>query len=101
MNVKELIEVLQSFPEDQEVELAIVAPVEGADEITVDRYPVDAVMPWNDDEEGHSHRPNPPLRVGGLTRRWGEMFRRAAHRLEGGPFSSCPASCRASTSLLP
>jgi hypothetical protein len=52
MNVKELIEVLKSFPEDQEVELAIVAPVEGADEITVDRYPVDAVMPWNDEEEG-------------------------------------------------
>ena len=28
MNVKELIEVLKSFPEDQEVELAIVAPVD-------------------------------------------------------------------------
>jgi hypothetical protein len=36
---------------DAEVELAIVAPVDDdVEDITVDRYEVDAVMPWDRDE---------------------------------------------------
>jgi len=51
VNVRELIEILKDFPEDQEVELAIVAPVGTDDDIAIDRYPVDGVLPWDDDEE--------------------------------------------------
>lgn len=57
MNVRELIEVLRGFPEDMEVELAIVAPLTDEDEVTVDRYPVDHVMQW----EGDEAEPEEPL----------------------------------------
>jgi hypothetical protein len=54
MHVRELIDILSDQPADAEVELAVIAPVdEAADDITVDRYPVDGVLPWNDDgDEG-------------------------------------------------
>lgn len=54
MHVRELIDILNEQPPDAEVELAVIAPVEeDSDDITVDRYPVDGVLPWNDDgEEG-------------------------------------------------
>jgi hypothetical protein len=54
MRVRELIDILNEQPPDAEVELAVIAPVEEeSDDITVDRYPVDGVLPWNDDgEEG-------------------------------------------------
>lgn len=51
MNVRELIDILKDYPPDTEVELAIVAPVEDDDQISVDRYQVDGVLPWEDDEE--------------------------------------------------
>ncbi len=55
MRVSELIEMLKDQPPDAEVELAIVAPV-GEDEeedITVDRYSVEGMLPWRDeDDEG-------------------------------------------------
>jgi hypothetical protein len=52
MRVHELIDILNDQPPDAEVELAIVAPVEeGSDDITVDRYFVDGVLPWEDDED--------------------------------------------------
>lgn len=51
MRVSELIEVLKDQPPDAEVELAIVAPVvDENDDITVDRYSVEGMLPWQDDE---------------------------------------------------
>ena len=47
--VHELIEILRDQPADTEVELGIIAPVEDEDQITVDRYFVDGVLPWEDD----------------------------------------------------
>jgi hypothetical protein len=53
MRVSELIDILRDQPADAEVELAIVAPVsEDAEDITVDRYAVDGVLPWEDHGEG-------------------------------------------------
>ena len=57
MRVSELIDILREHPGDAEVELAVVAPVtEDADDITVDRYLVEGVLPWEDeptdDDEG-------------------------------------------------
>ena len=51
MRVSELIELLKDQPRDAEVELAIVAPVvDENDDITVDRYSVEGMLPWQDDE---------------------------------------------------
>jgi hypothetical protein len=51
MRVSELIEMLKDQPADAEVELAIVAPVDDDnDDITVDRYSVEGMLPWQDDE---------------------------------------------------
>ena len=51
MRVSELIEILKDQPPDAEVELAIVAPVaDENDDITVDRYSVEGLLPWQDDE---------------------------------------------------
>jgi hypothetical protein len=52
MRVHELIDILSDQPPDAEVELAIIAPVEGeSEDITVDRYFVDGVLPWQDSED--------------------------------------------------
>lgn len=52
MQVRELIDILREQPPDAEVELAIVAPVsEDADDITVDRYEIDGVLPWSDEDD--------------------------------------------------
>ena len=52
MRVSELIDILSDQPADTEVELAVIAPVEeGSDDITVDRYFVDGVLPWEDDDD--------------------------------------------------
>ncbi len=52
MRVSELIDMLKDQPQDAEVEMAIVAPVNEADDddITVDRYSVEGLLPWQDDE---------------------------------------------------
>lgn len=51
MRVSELIDILKDQDPDAEVELAVVAPLEdGDDDITVDRYTVDGVLPWHDEE---------------------------------------------------
>ena len=51
MRVHELIDILSDQPADAEVELAVVAPVEeGSDDITVDRYFIDGVLPWDGDD---------------------------------------------------
>lgn len=55
MRVSELIDILRDQPADAEVELAVIAPVSAeADDITVDRYAVDGVLPWDDtDDDGN------------------------------------------------
>ncbi len=51
MLVRELLEILKDLPPGAEVELAVVAPVDDdADDITVDRYSVEGVLPWDDTE---------------------------------------------------
>jgi hypothetical protein len=53
MRVSELIDFLREQPPDAEVELAVVAPVEDdSDDITVDRYSVEGLLPWDGDEGG-------------------------------------------------
>ena len=54
MLVSDLIEILRDQPPEAEVELAVVAPVsDDAEDITVDRYAVDGVLPWDDgDDDG-------------------------------------------------
>jgi hypothetical protein len=51
MNVRELIDILKDYPEDTEVELAIACAVEKDEQIAVDRYPIDGVLPWDDNDE--------------------------------------------------
>lgn len=51
LTVAELIDMLSHHPGDAVVELSIIAPVsDGDSDITVDRYNVDGVMPWRDDD---------------------------------------------------
>lgn len=54
MNVSELIDILRDLDPETIVEMAIVAPVSAdSDEITVDQYPVEGVLPRDpDDHEG-------------------------------------------------
>ena len=50
--MSELIDMLKDQPPDAEVELAIVAPVgDEEDDITVDRYSIDGMLPWRDEDE--------------------------------------------------
>ena len=51
MKVRELLDMLSDQPPDAEVELVVVAPVDDDDPaITVDRYTVEAMLPWIDDD---------------------------------------------------
>jgi hypothetical protein len=51
LTVAELIDMLSHHPGDAVVEMSIIAPIrDGDDDITVDRYNVDGVMPWRDEE---------------------------------------------------
>lgn len=52
MRVSELMDMLRDQPPDAEVELAVIAPVEDDNEdITVDRYSVEGMLPWSDDDD--------------------------------------------------
>jgi hypothetical protein len=52
LTVAELIDMLSHHPGDAVVEMSIIAPIEeGDDDITVDRYHIDGIMPWSDGEE--------------------------------------------------
>ncbi len=57
MNVRQLVDILNDYPPETEVEMAIVAPVGDEEaQIAVDRYPVEGVLPWEDDEaDNHDH----------------------------------------------
>lgn len=51
MRVRELIDILSDQDPDAEVELSIVAPTdEDDDDVEVDRYRIDGVLPWEDDD---------------------------------------------------
>jgi hypothetical protein len=53
MRVRQLIDILRDQPPDLELELALVAPVEDDETtITVDRFPIDGVLPWTDEDTG-------------------------------------------------
>ncbi len=72
MRVSELIDILNDQPPDAEVELAVIAPVDqSSDDITVDRYFVDGVLPWQDadddadDDESDAHGDLTVWMVGG------------------------------------
>ena len=52
LTVAELIDMLSHHPGDAVVEMSIIAPIkDGDDDITVDRYNVDGIMPWRDEGE--------------------------------------------------
>ena len=52
MRVSELIDMLRDQPPDAEVELAVIAPVDDdSEDITVDRYSVEGMLPWSDDDD--------------------------------------------------
>jgi hypothetical protein len=52
MRIAELLDILRDYPQDWEVELAVIAPVDDEDaDITVDRYSIEGVLPWEDDED--------------------------------------------------
>lgn len=52
MRVSELMDMLRDQPPDAEVELAVIAPVDDeSEDITVDRYSVEGMLPWNDDDD--------------------------------------------------
>ena len=52
MTVSELIEMLRDQPPDAEVELAVIAPVDDdSEDITVDRYSVEGMLPWDDEDD--------------------------------------------------
>jgi hypothetical protein len=66
MRVSELIEILKDQPPDAEVELAIVAPVADENEdITVDRYSVEGMLPWQDDEPDEDNEDGVVIWLGG------------------------------------
>jgi hypothetical protein len=50
MNVRELLEILRDYPEETEIEMGIIAPVVDDEQIAVDRYPIEGVLPWDDNE---------------------------------------------------
>ena len=51
LTVAELIDMLRHHPGEAVVELSVIAPIkDGDDDITVDRYNIDGVMPWRDDD---------------------------------------------------
>lgn len=46
MNIAELMDILKDLDPETSVEMAVIAPVEDdSDEITVDQYPVEGVLP--------------------------------------------------------
>jgi hypothetical protein len=59
VNVRELMEILRDYPEETEVEMGIIAPVTEADQLAVDRYPIEGVLPWEDEDD--DEEPGPVL----------------------------------------
>lgn len=63
MNVRELAEILKGYPPETEVEIAIANPPTDDDRIAVDRFPVDAILDWTDEEDEDGNPCEPTLVV--------------------------------------
>jgi hypothetical protein len=50
LRVDELIDVLRRYPQALEVELAVVAPPDEEGDIEIDRYSVEGVLEWEDED---------------------------------------------------
>src|SRR3954463_2632395 len=61
VNVRELMEILKDYPADTEIEMGIIAPVTDEDQIAVDRYPIEGVLPWEDDHPGDGDGDGEPV----------------------------------------
>jgi hypothetical protein len=61
MNVHELIEILKEYPQETEIEMGIIAPVTEVDQIAVDRYPIEGVLPWEDEDDTDGDGTEPVL----------------------------------------
>lgn len=56
MRVSELIDILQDYPPDLEIELAIVQPSDADNpDLSVDHYSVDGVMQWRGQDDDDEH----------------------------------------------
>jgi len=52
MRIAELLDILRDYPQDWEVELAVIANVADEDtDIIVDHYSIAGVLPWEEDDE--------------------------------------------------
>jgi hypothetical protein len=49
MHVRQLIDILRKYPQELDVELAVVAPPDEGD-IEIDRYSVEGVLEWEDED---------------------------------------------------
>jgi hypothetical protein len=56
VNVQQLIDILNDYPPHTEIEMAIVAPLEDEEQIAVDRYEVEGVLPWDEDDDSGAER---------------------------------------------
>jgi len=66
LTVAELIDILSQHPGDAVVEMSIIAPVQDADDdITVDRYHIDGVLPWRDEDDDGNESDETIWLVGG------------------------------------
>jgi hypothetical protein len=56
VNVQQLIDILNDYPPHTEIEMAIVAPLEDEEQIAVDRYEIEGVLPWDEDDDSGAER---------------------------------------------
>ena len=102
MRIAELLDILRDYPQEWEVELAVIAPVEDeSPEITVDRYSIEGVLPVG----GRRERREAAVAGRRRGRQRRRLPRRARHRgLTGVPPWNRPGTSRrgcASSSTFP
>jgi hypothetical protein len=52
MRIAKLLDILRDYPREWEIEMAVIAPVDDGDtEITIDRYTIEGVLPWSDEDD--------------------------------------------------
>ncbi len=53
MRVRELIDILNDQPPEAEIELAFIQPIDDeAEDITVDRFSIEGILPWDEENGG-------------------------------------------------
>ncbi len=50
MNARELVEILRDYPDETEVVISIVAPMDDDGEVSTDDYDIDGVLPVETDD---------------------------------------------------